>query len=100
MKQEWALRFGSGDTVVNFRGKGGQVRQLRRDECVISNEEEVKIDTLLGSVDCNEVLGRKAWRVDAEGRKVITEFVEKMNNGEHSSLEILEAMERKFESWK
>jgi hypothetical protein len=95
---DWSIRLGSGQTAVSFRGKMGVQRQLRKDEIVISRTESDVESVELTTVQCVEVLGRKAWRVDSDAQQVITDLVGKLNEGKFSALEVLENLERRFES--
>lgn len=94
----WVVRTGADESPPCFRGKMGVVRTLRRDETIISNEEEEK--DFNGTLLCTQTLGRKAWRVsDEEKRLFIMSTVDDLNKGLTTSVWTLEELERKFEKF-
>jgi len=97
---DWKIRHG-GDVsaVVNFRGRGGQIRPLRKDELLISKVTDEHEQGGIGIRQCMTVIGRKAWRVNEEGKLHIEDLLVRLNENEITELEFLEALERKFEGW-
>lgn len=97
----WKIHHGDGRTSILFRGKGGSIRPLRKDELVISKVAKEATESNSPYITCQEVLGRKAWRVKSEvGRATIDQYVRELNSEDSSSLEILEAIERTFDGLK
>lgn len=93
----WKIHHGKAATALNFRGKGGMVRPLRKDELVISKVCE---ETVGSCPYCSEVLGRKAWRVNTTGQKTIEKLIAQVNAKKMLALHALEIMERTFEGGK